>query len=108
MTLLNGHPATVMNDALPAPTILHDAAAHRFHFELDGHQAELTYRREGRLMVIDHTWVPQAIGGRGLAGRLVQAAFEHARENHYKVVPACSYAAVWVSRHPEFADTLAG
>lgn len=90
------------------PAITHAPDASRFHTTRDGHDAELTYRLDGRLLVIDHTWVPQAIGGRGIAGQLVRAAFEHARTEGYRVVPACSYAAVWATRHPEFADTLAG
>ena len=92
----------------PPRAITHDPAARRFHTEVEGHVAELTYRLDGHLMVIDHTLVPQAIGGRGIAAQLVLAAFEHARAAGHRVVPACSYAAVWVSRHPEFADTLAG
>lgn len=89
-----------------APTIQHDAAARRFHTRLDGHEAEATYRLRDGVMVIDHTGVPSAIGGRGVAGHLVRAAFAHAREAGWKVVPACSYAAVWVARHPEYADLV--
>lgn len=97
-----------MSSHTPVPDIRHDSTARRFHTEVEGHQAELSYRLDGRLMVIDHTWVPEAIGGRGIAARLVRTAFEHARAEGKRVVPACSYAAIWVSRHPEFAETLAG
>lgn len=87
--------------------IRHDPSGQRFQLELDGQLAELVYHRapDGR-MVIDHTGVPQAIGGRGLAGRLVQAAFDHARSQGWKVVPACSYAAAWIARHPDYADLV--
>lgn len=88
-------------------TIQHDPANHRFSTEVDGHEAELIYRlREGR-MVIEHTGVPEAIGGRGIAAQLVKAALDHARAAGWKVVPACSYSAVYVQRHPEYADLLA-
>jgi len=90
------------------PEIHHDANGHRFRTEVEGEVAELSYRLDGGLLVIDHTWVPEAIGGRGIAGELVRTAFEHARGAGLRVVPACSYAASWVTRHPEFADTLAG
>ena len=92
----------------PPPPIFHDAAHHRFHLELDGHQAELLYRLQGSAMVIDHTGVPPAIGGRGLAGRLVREAFDHARAQGWAVVPACAYAATWVARHPDYAGLVAG
>lgn len=88
-------------------TIQHDPTAQRFSTSLDGHEAELIYRlRDGR-MVIEHTGVPEAIGGRGIAAHLVKAALDHARAAGWKVVPACSYSAVYVERHPEYADLLA-
>lgn len=94
-------------------TVQHVAERQRLHLELEGWEAELTYHLldagagAGQVMVIDHTGVPEAIGGRGLAGRLVQAAFELARSRGWKVLPACSYARVWVNRHPDWNDLLA-
>lgn len=88
-------------------TIQHDPANHRFSTEVDGHEAELIYRLSEGRMVIEHTGVPEAIGGRGIAAQLVKAALDHARVAGWKVVPACSYSAVYVQRHPEYADLLA-
>jgi predicted GNAT family acetyltransferase len=51
--------------------------------------------------------VPAAIGGRGIAGRLVRAALEHARAAGLKVVPRCSYVADYLDKHPEYADLRA-
>ena len=89
------------------PAIDHDPAGQRFVLSLEGLQAGLDYRRDGNRMVIEHTVVPEALGGRGLAGRLVQAAFDHARTQGWQVLPACSYARMWVGRHPDYADLLA-
>jgi predicted GNAT family acetyltransferase len=44
------------------------------------------------------------VGGRGIASALVQAAMDAARAEGWKVVPACSYASVWITRHPEYQD----
>lgn len=88
-------------------TIQYDPANHRFSTEVDGHEAELIYRLSEGRMVIEHTGVPEAIGGRGIAAQLVKAALDHARVAGWKVVPACSYSAVYVQRHPEYADLLA-
>jgi predicted GNAT family acetyltransferase len=89
------------------PPVVHDPSRARFTLQLDGVEAELTYRLEGgRLMVIDHTGVPGPIGGQGVAATLVQAAFEHARSQGWKVRPACSYAAAWSSRHAGYADLV--
>lgn len=79
----------------------------RFLADVDGVEARLDYRREGERMLITSTTVPDEIGGRGIAGQLTRAAFEHARSQGWKVRPACSYAAGWAERHPEFGDLLA-
>lgn len=82
--------------------IRHDAAQHRFTTEADGHAAWVEYEPgEGRI-AITHTIVPKEIGGRGIAGDLVRAALEHARDHGLKVDPQCSYADAWMRRHPEF------
>jgi predicted GNAT family acetyltransferase len=91
----------------PALTIHHDAEARRLSATVDGYRCEVDYRLSAGVMTITHTGVPEAIEGRGFAGQLVRAAFELARTNGWRVVPACSYAAVYVRRNPEFADLLA-
>ena len=88
------------------PTIIHDTAASRFSTEVDGQPCRLDYGLHDKVMTIVHTEVPEALGGRGIAAALVQAAFEHARTAGWRVVPACSYAAAFSLRHPEHADLL--
>ena len=87
--------------------INHQPGASRFQTTLDGHEGELTYRLDSGRMTIDHTGVPQAIGGRGVASELVQAALDFARSEGLKVEPACSYAAAYIQRHPAYADLVA-
>ncbi|QQP97665.1 GNAT family N-acetyltransferase [Lysobacter enzymogenes] len=87
--------------------VKHDPARQRFSTVVDGVEAELDYQMRGDQLVIAHTGVPDAIGGRGIASDLVRAAFEYAREAGYKVRPACSYAAAWAERHPEYSQLLA-
>jgi predicted GNAT family acetyltransferase len=87
--------------------IQHDRAAHRFETQVDGAECELDYTLTAAVMTITHTGVPSEVGGRGIASALVQAAFEAARSEGWKVVPECSYAAVWIGRHPEYRDLCA-
>lgn len=89
------------------PDVRHDASAHRFEILVEGSLCELDYTLANGVMTIAHTGVPEAVGGRGLAGALVRAAMETARAEGWKVVPACSYAAAWVQRHPEYDDLRA-
>ena len=93
------------NNPSPA-SIEHDAAAQRFQTLVDGTLAVLDYERRDGAMVITHTVVPEAIGGRGIAAQLTRFALDHARAAGWKVVPACSYAAAFLQRHGEYADLL--
>jgi predicted GNAT family acetyltransferase len=86
--------------------VLHHAAERRFEAIVDGTRCVLEYRLHDEVMSIDHTEVPAAVGGRGIAGDLVRAAFETARRSGWRVLPNCSYAAAWVERHPEFRDLV--
>lgn len=85
----------------------HQRDQNRFLATLEGHEAKLTYRLGGGRMTIDHTGVPRPIGGRGVAAELVRAALDFARSEGLKVVPACSYAATWIERHPDYGDLVA-
>ncbi|WEN16595.1 GNAT family N-acetyltransferase [Rhodanobacter sp. AS-Z3] len=87
--------------------IQHDRAAQRFHTTVDEVVCVLDYQLAAGVMTISHTGVPAEVGGRGVASALVQFALDTARNEGWKVVPACSYAAVWMQRHPTYADLLA-
>jgi uncharacterized protein len=89
------------------PTVRHDRNAHQFVVDVDGHRCELDYGLADGVMSITHTGVPAAVGGRGIAGQLVAAAFASARADGLKVRPLCSYAAGYARKHPELADLLA-
>lgn len=54
-----------------------------------------------------HTIVPRAIGGQGVAARLVEALVADARERGFRIVPQCSYVDRMFQRHPDWADLRA-
>lgn len=91
---------------MDALDIRHQPARGRFHAEVDGHACVLDYTLADGRMRIRHTVVPQAVGGRGIAGALVRAALDWARASGLRVVPDCSYAAGFIQRHPEYQDLL--
>ena len=86
--------------------IRHDRAARRFETRVEDVPCLLEYALAAGVMTITHTEVPAAVGGRGIAAALVQQALATARAEGWKVVPACSYAAAWMQRHPEHHDLL--
>jgi hypothetical protein len=83
--------------------VQHDAAAHRFSTERDGERAVLDYTLAAGVMTVTHTRVPPPIEGRGIAGELMREAMSAARANGWRVIPACSYAAAYLHKHPQEA-----
>lgn len=68
-------------------------------------EAEMTFRKgENGTLIIDHTGVPPAFEGRGIAGKLMQRAIDDARKQKFKITPVCSYVVAQFRRHPEWAD----
>ncbi len=84
-------------------TVEHDVQGRRFCAMLEGYEACLMYRLQGRDLDLYHTYVPEAFRGRGIAEKLCQAAFEHAKANGLTVLPSCAYiATAYLKRHPEY------
>ena len=67
----------------------------------------LTWTKQGKVRAADHTLVPPEIGGRGVAGKLVEALIADARKHGFKIDPQCSYVAAAFKRHPQWADLRA-
>ena len=88
-------------------TVAHDPAQHRFHVTVEGHDCVLEYHLNGQIMSIDHTVVPPAAGGRGIAAELTRVALATARQQGWQVHPACSYADAYMRKHPDTADLRA-
>jgi predicted GNAT family acetyltransferase len=88
--------------------IRHEPEARRFAADVGGKTAYLTYRElDGRVLDLDHTFVPREHRGGGIASQLTARALDYARERGYKVVPSCPFVAAYVERHAEHRDLLA-
>ncbi len=87
--------------------IEHQADQTRFVLEEDGYEAQVIYEMRGDVLHLTHTLVPGAIGGRGIAAKLVQAAMDYAKSNDMKVSPDCSYAEAWIRKNPSYQDLVA-
>ena len=71
----------------------------RFEIGEPGQIVFADYRRSGELLFIDHVETPPALRGAGAAGTLMEAIVGRAREEGRTIVPVCSYAAAWLTRH---------
>lgn len=95
-------------------TIAHEASGSdgRFVYRDQGAEAELTYAHapaigDRKRVSADHTYVPDTMRGQGIAAKLVDALIAKAREEHWQVIPRCSYVVAAFQRHPEWSDVRA-
>lgn len=84
--------------------VIDETSGDRFVYREDDHEAELVYRTEHGRIVLLHTLVPRELGGRGIAGQLVQAAVDRARGSGETIAPWCPYTRKWLRDH---ADAVA-
>ena len=79
-----------------------------YHAHVPGSSAigRLTWVERDGARAAEHTLVPTEIGGRGVAGKLVEALVADAREHGFKVRPVCSYVVKAFEKHPEWGDLL--
>ena len=72
-----------------------------------GAEAQMTFSKAGaRLIIIDHTEVPDAFRGQGVGQALVARAVADARAQGKRILPLCPFAASQFRRHPDWADVL--
>ena len=81
--------------------------AYRAKVEGQAQAGELTYQKSGGVLIADHTFVPDALRGKGVAAKLVDALVTDARADGTKIRPLCSYVVAAFQRHPEWKDVLA-
>jgi predicted GNAT family acetyltransferase len=83
----------------------------RYVARVDGidEEAELTYSRSSPTLIIaDHTGVPDAFRGKGVAKALVQRLVDDARAQGVKIIPLCPYVNAERRKHPEWSDIFQG
>ncbi|BDQ03275.1 GNAT family N-acetyltransferase [Ignavibacterium sp.] len=86
--------------------VIHDKVNNRFVINIDGLDSFVEYSLNEKEMNLYHTYTPPQLRGKGLAEKVVRAAIEYAKENSLKVIPSCSYVAVFMQRHPEYSELL--
>ena len=77
-------------------------------YDDDVFAGEMTYtRRDDGNIVIDHTGVESAFGGKGYGGLLLAEAAGYARREGIKIVPVCSFVAARFAKDPTIANVKA-
>ena len=88
--------------------IEHDQENSQFVSEIDGKISYLKYEMlpDGKTLDYLSTYVPSELRGRQIAGQITKFALDYAKENHYKVIPSCSYVQAYIESHPEYQDLV--
>ncbi len=77
--------------------------------DADQRDAEITFvSKDDELIMIDHTFVSEKLRGGQIAGKLVEAVVNYARENNLKITASCSYAKRKLERSEEYKDVYVG
>ena len=87
-------------------TIQNNEAKHRFETHIGDQVAVLEYTLAKGLIVYNHTEVPEALEGQGIASRLAKEALDYAKQHELKVMPLCPYVAAYIRRHPEYRELV--
>jgi len=105
-----------MSDKTAAVTITHHVQGQggRYVAVVEGESAEgyLDWEPGGNqggkeVRIAAHTVVPRAIGGRGVAGQLVERMIADARRLDFLIRPDCSYVAKAFADNPDWASLKA-
>lgn len=84
--------------------VTHNKANHAFEVWIDGQLSKLDYLEDAKNFVITHVGVYPEHRGQGVAGKIVEAGLQYARQNSLRVVPMCSYAAAYIRRNPRHME----
>ena len=82
--------------------ITHNEANDMFEVWIDGYLSKLDYIQDGKNFVITHVGVHPQLRGQGVAGKIVEAGLQYAKQNSLRVIPMCSYAAAYIRRNPQY------
>lgn len=82
-------------------------AEKRFEMAAEGGLVFADYQRRDGVFAITHVETPEALRGRGLAGRLMDGVMALARAGGFKVRPVCPFAVAHLARHREHRDLVA-
>lgn len=68
-------------------------------------EGEITFTHRGPGVIsADHTGVPDALAGQGVARALLDFMIGDARQAGFRIIPLCPFVRKQYARHPEWAD----
>ena len=86
--------------------VIHDKDKSQFNISINNKEVYVDYKIEQNKMNLYHTYTNPELRGKGLAAKVVIAAFEYAKKNNLKIEPGCTYVQTFISRHKEYEELL--
>jgi len=69
--------------------------------------AEMVFTFEGKdMIIIDHTFVSDALKGQSVGRQLLQMLVDWARKENKKIIPVCPFAKAEMMKNTDYADVL--
>ncbi len=84
--------------------IVNNQKQQQFEVVIGDHKAELVYRLRKNTLFLLHTYVPEELGGQGIASKLAITALEYAKAKGHKLAVLCPFVAAYVKKHPEWYE----
>ncbi|MEX3016470.1 GNAT family N-acetyltransferase [Gymnodinialimonas hymeniacidonis] len=79
----------------------------RYALTQNGAEAELTYSiASPKLIIADHTFVPDSLRGTGAGLALAERLVADARTEGVKIVALCPFVKAQAAKHPDWADVI--
>ncbi|QAA80279.1 N-acetyltransferase [Aequorivita sp. H23M31] len=79
----------------------------RFETEIDGYKAFVEYEVKPNILILEHTEVDKALGGKGVGSEMVEAVLLQIELRGLKVIPHCPFIKKYISKHPEWQSIVA-
>ena len=86
--------------------IINDKQGNRFVLDVSGQEVYILYTEDKNTMDLYSTYTSPQLRGKGLAEKVVLAAFEYAKEKNLKVIPSCWYVRKFLEKHAEYQNLV--
>ncbi|MDO6497967.1 GNAT family N-acetyltransferase [Photobacterium sanguinicancri] len=88
--------------------VIHDKENSEYRIELAPDcWGKLSYQREGNVLHVDHSSVPDVLRGQGAGGRMMETVLPYIESEGLKVAPICSYVVHYFNKHENWQHLLA-
>lgn len=78
----------------------------RFETEIDDHIAFIEYSVLPGILSLNHTEVPKALSGRGIANEMTEKVLLEIELRGLKVIAVCPFIKKYIEKHPEWQSII--